>query len=154
MADEGSPTVGGPSFNPIFEQIACDETGEPQLIGLVAYGLYKQVKREWARQVWQEQRRPPTKAELDLYTKSWTPSRLEGLLEEAQSGSARFGSSVVEQQRQTIINEALQGSFIKSVASSITGAFFYTLLLIGFAVVLAIAGVDILAILKTLAKSS
>ena len=53
-------------YNQTFEKLVPD--AEPSdLEGIVAYGLYKIAKREWAREIGERAQRNPTDAELAAY---------------------------------------------------------------------------------------
>ncbi|WP_407105586.1 hypothetical protein [Hansschlegelia beijingensis] len=125
---------------------------QPELVGLVAYALYKRSKREWAEAIGAKHRRKPTDHELEQYVDSWTDSRLSGLKEEAKSALASFAYSIVEEETPKIEKEALKGKFWGSVFESVCGAFLYTILLVIVAVLLSKAGVDALGVLKEAAK--
>jgi hypothetical protein len=66
--------------DPIFPRF-FDEQYDPQkkLLGLIAYGLYEEARREWADTFKRREDRYPSVDELKAYEGSWTASRLDGL---------------------------------------------------------------------------
>lgn len=119
---------------------------EHELVGLVAYALYKRSKRQWVEAHRVNKKRNPSDDELDQYIDYWTQDRLRGLRDEAASALAAFGDYVIAAERPNIMREAIAGTFWRSVSSSIMAAFIYTLLLIGVAFVLSYAGIDLIGI--------
>ena len=94
--------------NPLFNHFVRDNASQRErLQGFVAYSLYKQAKREWAAKKAQK----PTDQELRDYVDTWTPSRLEGLSEQAEGILDVFGNAFVEAARPRIREEALRGTF-------------------------------------------
>ncbi len=55
-------------YNPIFERLV-DRPGDNrhELVGFIAYALYKRAKRHWAANLMDRRSRRPTDAELDEY---------------------------------------------------------------------------------------
>jgi len=62
---------------------------------------------------------------------------------------AEYAQSVIENEEPRILKKALRGSFWRAVWPSMVGALLYTLILIAFAIVLALSGIDLLGILKS-----
>jgi hypothetical protein len=138
---------GKPGFNPIFGQfVATDAETDTLLRGLVAYGLYKIAKREWASELFDAENRPPREDELAAYVRTWTPSNIEGKREQAETILAQYADAVVDAATPGIEKEALRGSLWRAVGYTIAGNVLYTLLLILIAVVLKWAGVDLLGL--------
>lgn len=139
--------ASGPSYNPIFERLVPSGT-DLDMQGLVAYGLYKVAKREWAAQIWDTQRRPPTEEELRAYILTWTPSRLDGLRQQAEGALATFSADVIQAETPAIREEALRGTTASALKNAIYGNAAYTILLILFVLILSWAGVDLLGLLE------
>jgi len=139
-----------PPYNPIFTRFVPQEseTEEP-LQGLIAYGLYKIAKREWASRLWQKEQRKPNEEELKSYVDTWTDSRLKGVEQQAETALARYAEIVVEAATPQIREDALRGTTWKSIQLSIAANFIYTLLLIALFFVLRLAGVDLISILTS-----
>lgn len=68
------------------------------------------------------------------------------LQERAAQVLAEYASTVIELEEPRILRTALRGSFWRGVGPSIVASFFYTLLLIAFALILARSGVDLIEI--------
>jgi len=140
-----------PSFNPMFERIALNG-GQANPLNLVAYGLYKQAKREWAKKFWETHKRHPNKDDLDHYIMTWTQTQIDNVNTQARTIMASFAASAVDDERPKILGEALKGSLPKAIMASMLASFFYTILLIVMAVILAKSGVDIIGIFKNVAE--
>ncbi|MEF2073113.1 hypothetical protein [Consotaella aegiceratis] len=138
-------------YNPLFERfVNVDLPDADMLPGMVAYCLYKIAKREWATDFFDRNGRKPNDSELADYIRTWTTTRLAGAEKEAETVILTFANSVIEANEPTIREDALRGTFWSAVRASMTAAFFYTPLLIGFAVVLRFSGIDLLAIFQSI----
>ncbi|KAB0676717.1 hypothetical protein [Aureimonas leprariae] len=149
MSDDGARDAR-PAYNPLYERfVTDDQSTSDQLTGMVAYGLYKQAKREWTTAHYERHGRKPSEDELASYIATWTPSMVQNLREQANGIVLAFGGFLVEENAPRIREEALRGTFWKAVGVSIFAAALYTLGLIALLVILRIAGVDILSILTS-----
>lgn len=136
-------------FNPVFGKlVGSDEGAQAELQGLVAYGLYKISKREWATEISARHGRKPNEAELEAYMRTWTPSQLATLQERAAQVLSEYAAAVIQEEEPRILRRALQGGFWRAVWPSMLAGFLYTLLLIGVALVLALSGIDLIGILR------
>lgn len=141
-----------PEYNPIFGQLVPQGELEGDLLpGMVTYSLYKIAKREWATDFFKRNGRKPVEAELNEYIRTWTPTRIAGVRKEAEFFVASFSGSVLEDNAPRIREEALKGTFWRSVGISIFSALLYTLLLIALVIVLRFAGIDLLSLFQTIA---
>lgn len=152
MNDEtvpASPAIQPPPpHNPIFAKFV-DGSGDP-LLGYVAYGIYKSRKREWAAEHAKRTGNPPAASELAAYHATWTDGLIESTRQIAEASLGAYADVVVAEETPEILKEALRGSFWRDVGVSIFAAFIFTLILILLAVILAISGIDLLAILSAL----
>jgi hypothetical protein len=138
-------------YNPVFEKLVLDAKN-PEIVQLVAYGLYKVAKREWAQKLWEDFRRKPTAQELAGYAATWTGQQLQDKIISAQSALVIYGESVVDDARPGILKDALRGSSWKSFWISLSAAFFYTLILIGVALVLKAMGIDVIGVIEKVGR--
>lgn len=160
----GSPSVI-PYINPIYSQLLDNhQEMDSVMAGYIAYGVYKQSKREWVADFWRRNERKPNDQELSEYTRTWTPSRLQGLRDEANQALAEYAADVVAIAEPQLRHEAIEGAIgtaveeIKastkltwakireSLVLSMAGAAIYTVILIVIAVGLRFAGVDLLGV--------
>ena len=143
--DEAAPeATAQDEQKPIFEQLVDAAGSEPRgLRGIVAYGLYKAAKREWASQTREQHGRSPTKAELDQYAASWTDSRLDGVRSQADQILAAYASYVVAEAQPGIMKDAIRGAFGRSFWASFWAVLALALLLAALWVVLATQGIDL-----------
>ncbi|TFF21987.1 hypothetical protein E3C22_15160 [Jiella endophytica] len=135
-----------PRYNPLFERFVDASQPDPEMLpGMVAYCLYKLAKREWATDFFERNGRKPNDDELQEYIRTWTPTRVSGAEKEAEAVLLAFAGSVIENNAPQIREEALRGTFWKSVWTSCVAAGIYTLFLIFVAVVLRSVGIDLLS---------
>lgn len=147
---EGGTRGARPAYNPLYERfVTDDQSGGDQLTGMVAYGLYKQAKREWTTEHFDRHGQKPTEEQLSAYIATWTPSMVQNLREQANGIVLEYGGFLVEENTPRIREEALRGTFWKSVGISIFAAALYTLGLVALLIILRFAGVDFLSILTS-----
>lgn len=148
-ASGGAASGNGSPYNAIFEKLVDDAPPDEQVAGAIAYVFYKVAKREWVMDFCERNGRPPNDAELNAYIATWTESRISGVADQARSSLASFASYVIEKERPRIVEEALrERSFWREAGVAFVGAFFYTVALLIFAVILKFAHIDLLAILE------
>src|SRR5215210_5930383 len=93
--------------DPVFPRFFNEgEEQQPKLVGLIAYGLYEEARREWVGTFKGREGRYPTSEELRTYEGSWTSSRLEGLKNAAVQILASYADSVSRE----IENQTLRGA--------------------------------------------
>lgn len=146
-----TPMAPKRKYNPVFEKLVdgSENDSSSGLVGIVAYSLYKIAKREWMTEFTADNSRKPNDIELDQYINSWTDSRLAGVRTEANQLLAGFASYVVDQERPKIVKETLQHrSFLREAGVACAGAFFYTFLLILFALFLKVVDIDVISIFE------
>lgn len=144
-----------PNYNRLFSKFVDPAQPESeQLQGLIAYGLYKRAKAEWAKSVWQESGRAPTSQELAQYHATWTATNIEAISDRAASALAEFAQSVVDEATPEIRRKALEGTFEKNVFTNVVGTFAYSLILILVVLILRWFGVDILGLFQKLGPSN
>ncbi len=134
-----------PQFNSIFAQFTDVEEND-RIPGLIAYGLYKTAKREWASGVWENQRRRPNESELAAYERTWTSSQIEGKRDQARNILSVYADNVIEAATPAIEKDALQGTGVRAVLYGLLTNLIYTLILIGVALGAKYAGIDLLGI--------
>jgi hypothetical protein len=132
------------TYNIILERFYDQD--EDQVRGLIAYGLYKVAKREWATQFHVDHQRLPTEAEVRVYHATWTDSVIASKRAEADVILASYADEVVNSVKPGIVEEALRGSTGAAIRTNLLSNFIYTLLLIGAVVILEWSGVDLLSI--------
>jgi hypothetical protein len=140
-----------PPFDPAFPRLVHEAEGtEQKLIGFIAYGLYQDAKREWISDFRSREGRYPHDEELREYERSWTASRLEGLKNAAVQSIAAYTDSVLSQAETQILRNALNASVWRAVWCGLVGALLYTLIVIGFIVILARSGIDLKGLFERL----
>lgn len=95
MDDQGALPAGQTEdkFNTIFKRLV---SGPDDLVGMVAYGIYKQEKRDWIIRFQTEKGRRPNEAEVWAFNEHFSETALARLRSEAESMLIAFAESVVE----------------------------------------------------------
>ncbi|MGR9552284.1 hypothetical protein ACU8MG_03820 [Rhizobium leguminosarum] len=148
-----SAPAGSADYNRVFEKFVGEgEDGMSDIVGIVAYGIYKNAKREWAMEFRKSYGRPPTGEDLKAYHATWTPAQIQSARNSAAQVMTAYADSVISAEEPRILREAVKGSFWPAVGTSIFSNLLYTVGLIAVAIVLARAGIDLLGLLSTVAK--
>ncbi|UEM08197.1 hypothetical protein JL101_036195 (plasmid) [Skermanella rosea] len=164
MADIDNPPAAPTRYNRIYESLV-PETGDDDLVGMIAYALYKQSKREWLVSFEREHGVRPSQSDVDAYVRSQTQYEIKRLRSQAESMLSAYAYYVVDQEtpaiRESAINNHVldeatktlqtvkkQGRWRHQFTAGAVGAFGYTLLLIALALILKLAGVDLLSIVE------
>lgn len=129
------------THNTLYERFV--DNGGNEVQGFIAYGLYKNAKREWVIAFKAAHDREPTANEIAAYVSTYTDQTIATYETQAAAALAEFAEDAVENARPEIVEEALRGSFWASVGQSIFANALYTLVLVALVLVLAFAGVDI-----------
>lgn len=132
------------NYNVMYVRLA--EAGSNPVHGYIAYGLYKNAKREWIRQFEAQNGRRPRVAEVKAYVDSYTPQTMQAFSEQAGGVLVEFAQGAVADAKPGIVEEALKGHFWRSVTQSIAANAIYTVILIVLVVILKRAGIDLLSL--------
>lgn len=154
---ENVPAEADPveNYNPIFEKLVARKDSEPEsLPGMVAYSLYKIAKREWTTAHINRTGGKPTEQELDAYIATWTPSRLDGLQQQGNGVLASFAQEVIDENQAAIREDALKGTFGRSIRHGVAAAATYTAILLILALGLRVLGIDLLGALQSIGPSN
>jgi hypothetical protein len=144
-----------PNYNKLFSIFVDPESSEgEQLQGMIAYGLYKRAKSEWAKSIWNANGHPPTPEELASYHATWTATNIRSMSDLAASSLAEFAQSVIDEATPAIQRKALEGNFWKNVGTNMFAAFLYSVVLILLVLVLRWIGVDILGLFQKLGPAN
>ena len=147
------PPQAKPPIDPIFPRF-FKEGEEPQqkLIGLIAYGLYEEARREWADGFRRREGRYPSEEEARAYEQSWTASRLDGLKNAAVQVLASYADTVATQVETQTLRRALRGGFFRSVGRWLFSAIVFTAVAVGILIALSRSGVDLVGTFQDLAR--
>lgn len=146
-----------PPYNKTFERLVQSDN---ELVGLVAYALYKQDKRSWALS-------NPDQA----YTPPQTDKEIQRLRAEAEEMLTAFAQSVIaaevphiaEQAEAShvtkLIEEALkdirqQGAWYRQIANGVLGSFGYSLVLFAILALASVFGSDLMKLLSAVASAA
>lgn len=138
-----------PAYNPVFDSLVA---APDDIEGFIAYGLYKQAKREWLLEHQARVGKPPTAVELRAFSRQWSPTALQAFRETAESALSAYAQSVLEEQTPSIQRDALlQGRPLwKDVLIGVISALTYSLVLVIAAFLIKIFGNDFLDALNGL----
>jgi len=101
----------------VYPQLVLDDN---DLVGLVAYGLYKRRKRAWIDAFHDQHQKYPTPQECDGFSFGYRTDALAALRKEAEGAMATFAEQVVENNIETMKLEALDAK-TQSIMSGIDG---------------------------------
>jgi hypothetical protein len=144
-----------PRYNKVFETLV---SGREDLVGLIAYALYKWHKREWLLRL--REKREPTGSDEEAFLAT-VFADIDSYGERAKEVLAKYGEVYVEDARPQIERQAIQGrmedaaerveraghwgrQIVTGVASSVATTVVFVLLAIG----LQAAGIDLIDILN------
>lgn len=131
-------------YNTMYERLVDGSSNTVQ--GYIAYGLYKNAKREWIRQFEAEKGRAPRPAEVQGYVDAYTAQMRDVFEAQAAGVLAQFAEGAVSDAKPGIVEHALKGTTGRSVLHSIIANAIYTLVLIVIVVILKRAGIDLLSL--------
>ena len=152
--DQSGSEKSAQHYNRVFEKFVGESPdGMSDIVGIVAYGIYKNAKREWATDFRSSYNRAPSQDDLNAYHATWTPAQIQSARNSAAQVMAEYADSVISAEEPRILKDALKGSFWPSVFTSISANVLYTLALIAIAIILARAGIDLIGLLSTAAKN-
>lgn len=145
------------SYNTVYETLV---QRDDDLVGLIAYALYKQHKRDWLIAHHQKLGRSPSEQELGAYL---TAQKLDSTVvmyrERATTVLENFGDAILSRATPDIAREAITSEITsalkwwRQIPTGIATALAYTLLLIAIALVLRYAGIDVLSVVATTGRS-
>lgn len=99
-------------INPIFSALVDDEN---DIVGLIAYSLYKNDKKEWIEEFHQKQANSPDKSQINLFVSgAMTNGNLTRLQEAAEERLLRF-SDVIYLENKDKLTEEIQTSEVSEL---------------------------------------
>lgn len=141
------------NYNTVYEKVV---RRDDDLVGLIAYALYKQNKRDWLIQQRQRKGKDPTETELGAYLTAQQLDRtIQMYRDQAEAVLKDFGEQVIERATPELQQAAISGKieetlrWYKQLPTGIAAAFIYTVILILIALVLRYAGIDFLSIISS-----
>src|SRR4051812_34479829 len=149
--DQPAPTRA--PVDPIFPRF-FKEGQDPQqkVLGLIAYGLYEEARREWADDFRARDGRYPSEDELRAYERSWTASRLDGLKNGAAQILASYADTIAAHVETQALRGALKGGFIRQVGLWLFSAVLFTVAAFGAFIAISRAGIDFFGAFYGLAR--
>ncbi|AZS22821.1 MULTISPECIES: hypothetical protein [unclassified Caulobacter] len=128
-------------YNPVFDNLV---QAPDDIEGFIAYGLYKQAKREWLLEHQAREGKSPSPSELRAFSRQWSPTTLQAFRETAESALSAYAQSVLEDQTPSIQRDALLHGrpLWKDVLIGVVSALSYSVILVIAAFLLKIFGND------------
>lgn len=105
-------------FSTLFQRLV---TGSDDLVGMVAYGIYKQEKRDWIIRFRQQHQKRPTDSEVEAFNDHYSDAALQRFRSEAESMMLDFAEVIVDSRAPEIKKRARVEGFEK-VETAITAA--------------------------------
>jgi hypothetical protein len=140
--------------DPVFPRFFRNgEEPQHKLVGLIAYGLYEEARREWVDDFKGREKRFPTPEELRAYESSWTVSRLDGLKNAAVQILASYADTLAREVENQALRGALRGGFVRSVVRWLFSAVLFSAAGLALIVALSRAGLDLGAAFQDLLRS-
>jgi hypothetical protein len=135
-------------YNPIFEKIfnRVKEPGD-EIIGYIAYGLYKERKRDFliARQA--QLAGPVPKEELDTFHRIYDEGQIDLVWNTAKNSLGTFAVNYADAEKKAAVNaalaDALRGRFWKTVGVTAVANFIFAVGIIGLYFLLRFMGFDL-----------
>jgi hypothetical protein len=113
--------------DPVFPRFFRNgEEPQNKLVGLIAYGLYEEARREWVDDFKGREKRFPLAEELRPYESSWTASSLDGLKNAAVQILASYADTLAREVENQALRGALRGSFVGSVVRWLVSAVLFS----------------------------
>jgi hypothetical protein len=151
MSDEEDHAQHAAPVDPVFPRFFRDgEEPKHKLIGLMAYGLYEEARREWVDDFKLREGRYPSPEELRAYETSWTVSRLDGLRNAAVQVLASYADSLARDIENQALRQALRGSFFRSVGRWLFSATLFCAAALGLMIAASRSGIDAIATFQSL----
>lgn len=140
-------------YNETFEKLVATAD---DIEGFIAYGLYKQAKREWILKFKIEHGSAPKPADERAFASSWTDTSLQALRETAESALSAYAQSVVHDETPSIERNALMVGrpLWKDVVIGVASAFAYSVILVIAAFFLSVFGNDFIDAANTFSGKS
>jgi hypothetical protein len=147
------PSAVVKGYNETFESLVA---APDDIEGFIAYGLYKQAKREWVLKFKSEFGYAPKPSDERAFASSWTETSLQALKEAAESALSAYAQSVVHDETPSIERNALMigRPLWKDVVIGVASAFAYSVILVVAAFLLSVFGNDFIDATKTFGEKS
>jgi hypothetical protein len=104
-------------YSEIYEKLVKND--DQDLVGMVAYALYKQSKREWLMQYEQSHGATPSPEEERVFVSAYTRHELDRLREQAKSMLSAYANYVIDQAAPEIRERAQEEYLINRVDTTL-----------------------------------
>lgn len=155
-----APETSAMEYSKVFERLVQNER---DMVGLVAYSLYKQHKRDWIiLQTRRNGRGPNAQAEKTFEMANLVEAQIERFRDSAEELLQEFATLTVnsaepalrEKAIRETIGDALRrfeaaSQWYRQIPTGFVSALVYTVFLIALALVLRYAGIDLISILQS-----
>ena len=107
-----SKTAAEHATSKVFDELVADDHDLP---GLVAYGLYKQRKRNWHKDFVAQFGRAPNEEDIGNFRFSYRSDALQAIKSEAEGILVAFSESMSEQQIPDLMKEAFNSRTLTEI---------------------------------------
>lgn len=111
-------------YNNIFERISEKSSSDgDEIIAYIAYGIYKEQKREFLMRRKEEIGGTVPAAEIEIFHKTWTDGQINLVWDRATQALAQFAVSYADSEKQKAVrdalSEALKGQSLRQTGTAI-----------------------------------
>jgi hypothetical protein len=142
-------------YNPIFEKIFARAQDGDLVIAYIAYGIYKERKREFLIERKGATGAPVPQSEIDIFHATWNDGQIDLAWRRAEETLATFAVSYADEEKKeavrSALKEAIRGKFWKDVWVSAIANLFFAIGTIALYLLLKFMGFDLV---EKLAKLS
>lgn len=113
--DDRPDSLGPVAYNRVFEfYVSPVEEGEDDLVGLIAYALYKRLKRDWITQFQETHQHRPNDAETAAVTQTYLTSEMRRTLRQrAADILSGYADTYVQAEEPHITQRAISGETLR-----------------------------------------
>ncbi|MEM6848625.1 MAG: hypothetical protein AAF580_11220 [Pseudomonadota bacterium] len=128
-------------YNTVFERLIPEHADQKARVhALIAYGLYKQAKRDWVRSYQKRTGQAPDEAAYKAFADTQNDAVLEAYRSEASQIANDHAEDAVKARTPAIVQNAVKGSFAISFWSSLLANMVFATGLLLLALISAVMG--------------
>ncbi len=128
-------------YNTVFERLLPEHPDQKARVhALIAYGIYKEAKRDWVRSYRKRTGQAPDEAAHKAFADTQNAAVLEAYRSEASQIATDHVEDVVKARTPRIVQEAVKGSFAISFWSSLLANVVFATVLLLLALISAVVG--------------
>lgn len=142
-------------YNPIFEKISARAQNDDLITAYIAYGIYKERKRDFLIERREATGSPVPQSEIDIFHATWNDGLIDLAWNRAEETLATFAVSYADEEKKEAVrlalSDALGGKFWKDVGVNAIANLVFAIGTIALYLLLKFMGFDLI---EKLAKLS